>query len=115
MTRVAVQRVPRGTSKADALETDLQRARILAKLLDSQFQLGGIRFGLEGILGVIPVAGDALGGLLGLYPVWLARKHKLPKSVAAKMVANLGVEIAGGAIPQLGALFDVAVRDHFRR
>jgi hypothetical protein len=114
MTRVAVRRVSRNVSKADALETDLQRARVLAKLLDSQFQLGGIRFGLEGILGVIPIAGDALGGLLGLYPVWLARKHKLPKSVAAKMVANLGVEIAGGAIPWVGDLFDVAFKANLR-
>ena len=114
MTRVAVRRISPKVTKAAELETDLQRARILAKLLDSQFSVGGIRFGLEGILGVIPVAGDALGGLLGLYPVWLARKHKLPKSVAAKMVANLGVEIAGGAIPWVGDLFDVAFKANLR-
>ena len=114
MTHVAVRRISPKVTKAAELETDLQRARILAKLLDSQFSVGGFRFGLEGLLGMVPVAGDAIGGLLGLYPVWLARKHKLPKSVAAKMAANLAVEVAGGAIPWVGDFFDVAFKANLR-
>jgi hypothetical protein len=114
MTRVEVRRLMQKASCADALEVDLQRARILAKLLDSQFNVAGVRFGLEGLLGVIPVAGDAIGAALGLYPVWLARKHKLGKAVTAKMAANLAVELAGGAIPWIGDLFDVAFKANLR-
>jgi hypothetical protein len=114
MTRVAVRRVMPGTSQFDSLETDLQRARILARLLDAQFSIGGVRFGLEGLLGVVPVAGDVVGALFGLYPVWLAKKHKLGKAVTAKMTANLAIELAGGAIPWIGDLFDVAFKANLR-
>jgi uncharacterized protein DUF4112 len=114
MTQVEVRRMTPKASDANALEADLHRARVLAKLLDSQFKVAGVRFGLEGLLGVIPVAGDAIGAALGLYPVWLARKHRLGKGVTAKMAANLAVELAGGAIPWVGDLFDVAFKANLR-
>ena len=40
------------------LETDLARARWLANWLDTRFSFMGFRFGLEGLLGLIPLAGD---------------------------------------------------------
>jgi hypothetical protein len=99
--------------KAD-LQTDLRRARTLAKLLDTQFKVGGVRFGLEAVLGLVPVAGDTVGALAGLYPIWIANRHKLGKGVQAKMAANLAIEWTGGLIPGLGDFFDVAFKANIR-
>lgn len=96
------------------LETDLRRARTLAKLLDTQFKLGGVRFGLEALLGLVPVAGDTIGALAGLYPLWIANRHKLGKRVQAKMAANLAIEFGGGLIPWVGDFFDVAFKANIR-
>ena len=96
------------------LETDLVRARQIAELLDTKFELAGVRFGLEGILGLVPVVGDTLGTLAGVYPIWIANRHKLGKSVQAKMAANLLVEWGGGLIPWVGDFFDVAFKANIR-
>lgn len=96
------------------LETDLRRARTVAKLLDTQFKIGGVRFGLEALLGLVPVAGDTIGALAGLYPLWIANRHKLGKGVQAKMAANLAVEWTGGLIPGVGDFFDVAFKANIR-
>lgn len=96
------------------LETDLRRARTLARLLDTQFKLGGVRFGLEAVLGLVPVAGDTVGALAGLYPIWIANRHKLGKGVQAKMAANLAIEFGGGLLPWVGDFFDVAFKANIR-
>lgn len=96
------------------LQKDLKRARVVADLLDTKFKLGGVRFGLEGILGLVPVAGDAIGVVAGLYPLYVANRHHLGKGVQAKMAANLLIEFAGGAVPWVGDLFDVAFKANIR-
>jgi len=47
----------------------LKRVRLLSYLLDEQFRLPGTqqRVGLDGLLGLIPGVGDALGMLLSTY------------------------------------------------
>jgi uncharacterized protein DUF4112 len=100
-------------TKSD-LQTDLRRARMLAKLLDTQFKVAGVRFGLEAVLGLVPVAGDTIGALAGLYPIWIANRHKLGKGVQAKMATNLAIEWTGGLLPGLGDFFDVAFKANIR-
>jgi hypothetical protein len=100
--------------KPPSLDTDLRRARHVAVLLDSQFEVAGVRFGIEGILGFVPVVGDTLGTLAGVYPIWIANRHKLGKSVQAKMAANLLVEWGGGLLPWVGDFFDVAFKANIR-
>src|SRR6202000_834185 len=86
---------------------DLKRARVLANWLDAKFEVAGIRFGLEGIVGLIPVVGDTLGLLAGLYPVYIARRHHLGKKVQVQMAANLAIEWAIGLTPVVGDVADV--------
>src|SRR6476659_4560583 len=98
------------TASADALEADLQTARFLANLLDAEFEVGGFRFGLDPILGVVPVIGDAIAVLIGSYLIHVARKHKLGKWLEARMAANLLLDWAVGSIPIAGDAFDVAFK-----
>jgi Domain of unknown function (DUF4112) len=68
----------RGTTVT--LDTDTQqsvaRLEALARLMDGAFVLPGttIRFGFDGIIGLIPVAGDMIAGLVSIYLIWEARQ-----------------------------------------
>ena len=107
---VTVQRV----DPAMDLEADLRRARWLATLLDAQFDVGGFKFGLDPIVDLIPVAGDVVMTVVGLYPIYLARKHKLGKTIELRMALNLGLDFLIGALPIVGSVFDAAYRANLK-
>lgn len=104
----------RRMSAAPDIDADLRRARWLANWLDAKFHIAGIRFGLDGIVGVIPVVGDTLGLLAGLYPLYLARRHRLSRATRARMLGNLLVEWLIGMIPFVGDAFDIAFKANLR-
>jgi hypothetical protein len=96
------------------LRVDLERARKLATLLDSQFSVAGVRFGLDAIAGLVPVVGDTLTALAALYPIWLARRHDLGKTVQARMALNVVADWAAGSIPVIGDLIDVTYKANLK-
>jgi hypothetical protein len=100
--------------RREAMAHNLER---LAWLMDRAFHIPGtrIRVGLDAILGLLPVGGDVLTGLVqaGLVLVAL-RYYKVPKIVAGRMAANVLIDIAVGAIPLLGDLFDVGFKANTR-
>ena len=96
------------------LETDVQRARKLAQLLDSQFSVAGIKFGLDAIVGLIPGVGDLATTLAGLYPVWVAQRHGLGKVVRGQMLLNLLIDFLVGSVPVLGDVFDVGFKANLK-
>jgi len=96
------------------LEADLQRVRWLANWLDAKFEVAGVRFGLEGIVGLIPVVGDLLGALVGLYPIYVARRHRLGRLLQARMAWNLFIEWLIGCVPFVGDAFDIAFKANLR-
>ena len=106
---VNVRRVP-PADVATELDGDLVRARWLADLLDTKFSVGGFRFGIDPIVDLVPVLGDTVMFIAGLYPLHLARKHKLPKLVQWRMIGNLAIDYIIGIVPIIGALFDAAYK-----
>ena len=102
------------TSRPLDLQADLRRARWLANWLDAKFRLFGIRFGLEGIVGFVPVVGDTLGIVAGLYPIYLAMKHRLGRQVQLLMALNLLIEWLIGVTPVLGDLADIWYKANLR-
>src|ERR1700761_3271649 len=86
----------------------LARLRRLAWLVDAAFILPGIkfRFGLNSVIGLLPIGGDAVLGAISLYIIYEAQKLGLPKAKLAQMVANVGIEVLGGSVPILGDMFD---------
>lgn len=98
------------------VETRIARLRRLAWLIDGAFKLPGsrFRFGLNSVIGLTPAAGDALLAAISLYIVYEARQLGLPVWKIAKMLKNVAVETAAGAIPVLGNLFDVAFKANLR-
>lgn len=90
------------------------RIEMMERILERAFVIPGINrtVGLDAILGLLPVAGDAIAGLLGLYIVWEARNLGMPKLTIARMLANVGIDTAVGAIPVAGDLFDFLFRSN---
>lgn len=109
--RVKVARVATGQSD---LATDLKIAETLATWMDSKFEVGGVKLGLDALIGLVPVAGDAISFGIGLYPVYLARKHKLGGVVIARMLGNLGVDFLAGSVPLAGDVLDVFVKANLK-
>ena len=79
-------------------------------LLDEAFRVPGtgIRFGLDGIIGLIPGLGDVLAGVLSLIIPMAAWVRGVPYVTLARMAANLGIGVLVGSIPVLGDIFDIA-------
>lgn len=82
---------------------DIGRARTLARVLD--------HYMLDPVLGLIlPGAGDLVGSLLGLYMVGIAVRRRMSPVIVARMLLNLALDAALGAIPLLGDVFDFAFK-----
>jgi hypothetical protein len=83
---------------------------LLAHVLDDWFRIPGtsIRFGLDGIVGLVPGIGDILGGLASTIIVIAAWARGVPYVTLARMVVNIGIEVLLGTIPLLGDAFDIA-------
>ena len=94
----------------------LGRLRRLAWLLDGAMRIPftRFRFGLNGVLGLAPWVGDAVLTLFSLYIVYEARAMGLPRGVLARMLGNVALEAAGGAVPILGDVFDMAFKANLR-
>ncbi len=99
---------------AQAIESDLHRARWFANWMDTRFSLLGIRFGMDHIVSLIPVAGDTIATVAGIYPIYLAGKHRLGKPVMLRMAINLLLEWLIGITPILGDVADVWFKANIR-
>lgn len=101
------------TRKRDA---DLRHLEEVADWLDSRFVIPGtnLRFGVDFLLGVLPGVGDGVTALPALYLVYRASQLGIPKRIVMRMLLNVLVDVAVGAIPFLGDLFDFAFKANRR-
>ena len=88
----------------------LKTARVLAKLMDEQFSVFGIKFGLDSLLGFLPGIGDVISMLFSFYLIWIATEMKLPQGKIWLMVRNIIVDLVIGSIPLIGDIGDVFLR-----
>jgi hypothetical protein len=101
---------------AGSEEDRLRRLDKLSRLLDNAFAIPGTRFriGLDGILGLIPGIGDATGAALSIYLIVQAARLGLPVSTLLRMVGNVVLETAVGAVPIVGDIFDIVWKANIR-
>jgi len=88
------------------------RVEALEKLLERAFHIPGtkIPFGLDSIIGLVPVLGDLITAAMGACMVWEARNLGMSKWQLIRMTANVGIDTAIGAIPLVGDAFDLVRR-----
>ena len=97
-------------------EQRLARLDALAKLLDVAFILPGtnIRYGIDGLIGLIPVVGDIITTAISLWVVREARALGAPWHITARMLGNVAVDGVVGLVPVAGDAFDVMFRANVR-
>lgn len=97
-------------------EQRFARIEALAKLLDVAFVLPGtnVRYGIDGLIGLIPVVGDLLTTALSLWIVREARALGAPRHLVARMLGNVALDGVVGLVPFAGDAFDVMFRANMR-
>ena len=95
-------------------EQRLARLDALARLLDVAFILPGtnIRYGVDGIVRLIPVVGDLIASAFSLWLVREARTLGAPWHVTARMLANVALEGTVGMVPIAGDAFECVPRQY---
>jgi hypothetical protein len=90
--------------------------RGLEILLDEAFRIPftGIRFGIDGIIGIVPGLGDVVAGLLSLIIPLAAWTRGVPYITLVRMAVNIGIGVLVGSIPILGDAFDIAWKPNRR-
>ena len=93
----------------------LKNVRKVSWLMDSCIRLpGGFRIGLDGLIGLVPGIGDAVGALFTLGVFASALHHKAPLSTLVKIALNMLVDLTLGAIPVVGDVFDFFFKSNKR-
>lgn len=87
---------------------ELDGLRALGHLLDDAVRIPGTqyRIGADPVLGLLPVAGDAVAALASVYIVLRGVTLGVPRSVAIRMLLVVAAEFVVGSIPLLGPVID---------
>ena len=88
------------------------RLKKLEQRLDRQFSVFGVQFGLDGIVGLVPVVGDIFTGVMGLYLILEARRLGAKRWTMARMLVNWALDFGLGAIPIVGDIFDIVFKSN---
>lgn len=97
-------------------DNDLGRLDSLAQLLDNRFRIPGtnFRFGLDAIIGLVPMIGDFVGLALAGYLFTIMARRGAGPLVMLRMLFNVLADAAVGLIPFLGDLFDFGFKANTR-
>ena len=97
-------------------EQRLARLDAIAKLLDVAFIVPGtnIRYGIDGLIGLVPIIGDIVTTAISLWLVREARALGAPWHITARMLGNVAVDGVVGLVPVAGDAFDVMFRANMR-
>jgi hypothetical protein len=97
-------------------EQRLARLDALSQLLDVAFVVPGtkIRYGIDGLIGLIPVVGDIITTAISLWVVREARALGAPWHITTRMLGNVAVDGVIGIVPFVGDAFDVMFRANVR-
>jgi len=101
-------------SRAGEADPLLER---IAWLMDNSITIPGTRYrvGLDALFGLFPGVGDLLGAAVQVGLMLLAvQRYKVPRAVAARMAANVLLDMGVGTIPVVGDLFDFGFKANSR-
>ena len=105
-----------GASRAERFRAAEQRIGRVTRVLDELVGVPGtpIKVGLDPVIGLIPVVGDAVAAGVGAWVIAEAARFGIPRLVLGRMVLNLLLDLGVGAIPILGDVYDLFFRSNSR-
>lgn len=104
------------SNEALALKAGLERLERFATLTDNRFRIPviGVRFGIDAVIGLVPLLGDVIGALMSLYLFFEGYRLGAPKRVLIRMLVNIALDFFVGLVPFVGDLADVAYKANSR-
>ena len=98
------------------IDLELEKLRALAWRMDALFYIPrtNISVGLDNIVGLVPVVGDALTALPSLWLINEARKLGASPDTLAYMMLNTVLDVFVGMVPVVGDIFDVLYNANIR-
>jgi hypothetical protein len=93
-----------------------RRVEAMEQLLEGMFVIPGInrRVGLDAIVGLVPVVGDAVTAAMGMWLVWEARNLGMGRGALFGMTARVGFDTMLGLVPFVGDAADLFYRSNTR-
>ena len=103
-------------SVIDTNDAEICRLEAIADWLDSKFVIPGtkLRFGLDFVLGILPGVGDGVAAVPAAYLILEAQRLGAPPALLMRMGFNVLLDLAVGAIPLVGDLFDFGFKTNRR-
>jgi hypothetical protein len=103
-----VARPPQGVAEGEGrLARDVALAVRMADWLDDRY--------IDPLVGlVLPGVGDLVFAAVGMYPIFVALRRRMPAIVAARMIRNVAIDLILGAVPVIGDVFDLVFKSHRR-
>jgi len=97
-------------------DPDLARLDALAKILDNQFRVPGtqVRFGLDGIIGLVPYLGDVAGFVVSGVLMRTMIQRGAGPLLMLRMMGNVALDAVVGVVPIAGDLFDFGYKANRR-
>lgn len=107
--RTAAPKTPSQAHRLDQIER-------LTQFLDEAYRIPGTNFrvGWDTIIGLVPGIGDVATAAMSAYLIHQARQAGASKWMIARMLGNVGLDLAIGAIPLLGDAFDMVFKSNRR-
>lgn len=95
---------------------ELERLRHLAYLLDDAFRIPIVnyRFGIDSLIGLVPVIGDLAGFFVSAYLIYRARRLGAPSELQARMMAHSTLDLFIGSVPVVGDVLDFFIKPNRR-
>jgi hypothetical protein len=99
-----------------ATAVDLRRLRDLSHLLDDSIPVPGTtyRIGIEPLIGLLPVVGDAVGMAISAYVFSVAARSGVPRATLGRIAVVLWLDAVVGSVPLFGDLFDAYWKANLR-
>jgi hypothetical protein len=98
-----------GMTKEERKQIEVEQGlETLSRYLDGLFRIPGTgwRFGLDGLIGLIPNVGDTVTTVASFYILIAGVRYGVPKITLLRMAFNIGLDYLVGTIPFIGDAFD---------
>ncbi|WP_160062967.1 DUF4112 domain-containing protein [Psychromonas sp. L1A2] len=111
--KAPTENIKRSQQKTQAAIKRLER---FSKMTDSSVRIPFTQFniGVDAIIGLVPVVGDAAGFILSSYVLIEAQRLGVSKRIKLKIIGNMLIDFLGGLIPLVGDVFDAFFKANTR-
>jgi hypothetical protein len=92
------------------------QVRAISFWMDRAFVVPGLgwRFGLDPLIGLVPVLGDLASTIVSLYILAAATQLRVPRGTLLRMTLNVALDYVLGSLPIVGNVFDFVWKSNER-